>query len=136
MTPTLPATGESSPARWRIHRFVLRMLDSRRAELCICAIDPEFLAEDEATDDARRLAPLSVDDVEAMALAAEAASLAWTAVIPIHTLPAGTRDALRSAVEIFETDELDCSAGEELERLLLDLRSTTWTPQPLRVSLH
>lgn len=61
---------------------------------------------------------------------------AWIAVVPLDSLPAQTREVLRIAADLYETDELDLSASEELEQLLLSLRATTWAPEPLPVSLH
>lgn len=133
-----------SPDRWRIDRYVLRLLDSDRAELRVCAAHPDAFAsthmpraagadsrttwDDDEHDDER-------GDDDAFFESTDAPQ-AWTAVIPIESLPAGTREVLQVARGLYEIDELDLSASADLEQLLLALRATTWAPEPVRMALH
>ena len=114
--------------RPRIERFVLRALDARRAELriCVCA-EPRWFVPDP-------------NDVEAYQVEASPtfppgiAPLTWIAVVQIDDLPQPTRGVLEVAASLYGTEEFDLSPNEDLGQMLLDLRATTWAPEPVSAS--
>ena len=113
-----------APDRPRIDRFVLRVLDARRAELRVCTAPPPVCCQDPHDFDIPDDSDLC-DEPES-----PSSPQSWTTVIPIDALPQFTRDVLAVAASLYETEELDLSANDELEQLLRELRATTWTPEP------
>lgn len=165
MIPAFAAGVAFSQDRWRIDRFVLRMLDARRAELRVSAAHPACclpapasadescdvgspgicgavrvigFADEGAEDDGRDPPDPNCDAFDPFEAEDDAHvdAQVWTAVIPLASLPVRTREALEVASDLYETDELDLSASDEMEELLLALGATTWAPQPVRAPLH
>lgn len=134
---------EIPESRLRIDRFILRLLDSHRAELRVSA-RPADLIEDFETLGLAGLdpsLPLTVEGgtvlyTPSALVIDDDVPLSWTAVIEIDELPPRTRKVLLRAARLRDGEELDLHAPDEVERLLMELRGTTWTPEPFAIALH
>lgn len=130
-------------SRLRIDRFVLRLLDSRRAEVRVCATPSELIEDFQALERAGLdpSLPLTVEGAEVpfvpqTLVIDDDVPLSWTAIIEIDELPPRMRKTLMRTARLRDGEELDLHAPDEVEQLLLELRRTTWTPEPVAVALH
>lgn len=130
--------------RVRVSHMLLRLLDGERAELRVCC-DPapsDGLLDMDETEAALEAAasssapPTPQRQAALRRLTSLETPVTWTAIIGLEALPADTRHVLSVAARIYEIDELDLGLADGLADLLLNLRDTTWTPEPVSMSLH
>ncbi len=139
-----PAAVDAPDDRVRIDRFVLRLLDARRAELRVCARPSDTLDELDLFGHAGLATslPLTVEGDPIPGVPTihpvedDEIPTWWTAIVEIDALPFDTRRVLLRAARFHDGEALDLHAPDQVAQLLFELRRATWTPDPSALALH